>query len=174
MKSMNATFVDTNVFVYWLDVSEPKKRDVVDQWLKRLWRDQSGRTSVQVVNELYVTLTRKIKHRVKQEDAWDTVRTLFAWEPQPTNRELVVRAREIERRFAIGWWDSLIVAAAQLQACQVLLTEDLQHGMRFGDVFVRNPFEPAVEDSQVSYEIEALPSRHRPRGRPTRRKVPAA
>jgi predicted nucleic acid-binding protein len=165
------TFVDTNVFVYWLDSSDVKKRGVADVWLRTLWREQSGRTSMQVLNELYVTLTRKIKHRIATEAAWDTVQTLLTWEPQASNRDLLVRAREIEMRFQIGWWDSLVVAAAQLQECHVLLSEDLQHGMRFGNTIVQNPFETSVQEVQSLCEGETLPSRHRARGRPTRRKA---
>jgi predicted nucleic acid-binding protein len=168
------TFVDTNVFVYWLDSSEAGKRNVADAWLRTLWREQSGRTSMQVLNELYVTLTRKLKHRIATEDAWDTVQTLVTWEPQTTNRELLMRAREIEMRFRIGWWDSLIVAAAQLQECHVLLSEDLQHGMRFGNTIVQNPFETSVQEVQALYQVDTLPSRHRSRGRPARRKISPA
>lgn len=162
-------FVDTNVFVYWLDSSYPAKRSTADEWIKRLWREQTGRTSMQVLNELYICLTRKLKRRTKPEDAWDIAAALFAWEPQPTDRPLLLLAREIEARYAISWWDSLIVAAAQQQDCAVLLSEDLQHGMRFQDVLVQNPFVGSVQEMLVPYQVERLPSRHRPRGRPPKR-----
>ena len=53
---------------------------------------------------------------------------------------LLRRAREIELRFKISWWDSMIVAAAQLQDCVLLLTEDLQDGAAYGSVTARSPF----------------------------------
>src|SRR5688500_292061 len=57
---MNALiFVDTNVFVYSRQTNEPFKQPCAARWVERLWKDQTGRTSVQVLNELYVTLTRK-------------------------------------------------------------------------------------------------------------------
>ena len=162
-------FVDTNVFVYVHDAGDPRRSAVAQEWLQRLWREQTGRTSVQVLNELYVTLTRKLARRMNAHEAWEVVRALLAWAPQPLDRELLPRAREIEQRYRLSWWDSLIVAAAQLQDCDVLLTEDLQAGARFGRVTVRNPFETAVEEPRGRYlATQRLPSRHRPRGRPRR------
>ena len=160
-------FVDTNVLVYVYDVSQLTKSAVAVEWITRLWREQSGRTSVQVINELHVTLTRKLPHRMDADEAWDVVSALVAWNPQPIDRELLLRAREVERRYQISWWDSLIVAAAQLQDCDVLLTEDLQPGMNFGRVTVQNPFNLMVQEPRAAYSAaDELPSRHRPRGRP--------
>jgi predicted nucleic acid-binding protein len=44
-----AVFVDTNVFVYARDASEPAKRSVSIQWLEQLWREHRGRTSTRRV-----------------------------------------------------------------------------------------------------------------------------
>lgn len=137
----------------------------------QLWREQSGRTSMQVLNELYVTLTRKIAHKMSPDRAWDILEALLAWTPQPIDRELLVLGKRIEERFRLSWWDSLIVGAAQLQDCSVLLSEDLQAGMVFGSVTVVNPFEVGIKEIQSDYTtMPKLPSRHKPRGRP--RKVP--
>lgn len=163
-------FVDTNVVVYARDSSEGAKSTIAAEWIARLWRDQSGRTSIQVLNELYVTLTRKLKPGMPADDAWQDVQALMAWDPQPLDRDLLLRAREIERRYRLGWWDSMVVAAAELQECEMLLTEDLQHGMRFDRVRVQNPFKIAVEEPRAAYPIgDTPPSRHRSRGRPRKR-----
>ena len=53
---------------------------------------------------------------------------------------LIERAWRLQERYALSWWDALIVAAAQSSGCAVLLTEDLQHGQRLGEVTVINPF----------------------------------
>ena len=160
-------FVDTNILVYVYDVSHSSKQAVASDRLKMLWQQQCGRTSVQVLNELYVTLTRKLAHALRANEAWDIVHALMAWEPQPVDRDLLRCAREIEQRYRIGWWDSLIVAAAQLQHCTVLLSEDLQAGICFGPVRVVNPFIAEVQESAAPYALEPeLPTRHRARGRP--------
>lgn len=162
-------FVDTNVFVYARDAARPDKQAAAIRWIERLWREQSGRTSHQVLNELYVTLTRKLKPGMRADDACDDVEALLAWDPQPTDRDLLVRARAVERRHQLGWWDSLIVAAAQLQDCETLLTEELQAGMVFDDVTVRNPFQASVEESRPPVAARSgVARRHRPRGRPRR------
>ena len=73
---------------------------------------------------------------------------------------------EIEQRYRLSWWDSMVVAAAQLQDCTLLLTEDLQDGMVFGAVIVRSPFTLAVEEPRPGYEAASTVRPHRSRGRP--------
>src|SRR5437868_4333631 len=123
-------FVDANVFLYAHDPSEPVKQARAGEWLSHLWRGNLGRTSTQVLSEYYVNATRKF--RAPPEKAWDSVSALLAWNPQAIDAGLLSRAREIERRYKLSWWDSLVVAAAQLQDCRLLLTEDLQDGTTFG------------------------------------------
>ncbi len=166
------TFVDTCVFVAWLDARHAAKQMAADQWIRRLWLQQSGRTSMQVLDELYVTLTRKLRTRNTEDDAWDVVSALLAWEPIASDRDVMKQTREVQKRYGISWWDSHIVAAAQMQDCAVLLSEDLQHGASFGAVTVRNPFSAAVQEPQPRYEPQPLAPRHRPRGRP-RKTAPA-
>jgi len=162
-------FVDANIFIYARDPAEPRKQARAAQWLEQLWRTGLGRTSMQVLSECYVTLTRKLAARVPEEQAWEEIDALFAWRPQPIDQALAVRAREIERRYKLSWWDSMVVAAAQLQDCALLLTEDLQDGMAMGSVTVRSPFTLAVNEPVPGYSVLHEPaSRHRPRGRPKR------
>ena len=162
-------FVDTNILIYARDTSEPEKHRTAATCIERLWREQRGRTSMQVLNEYYVTVTRKLKPGLHVDAAWDDVQSFLAWEPYETNRALLLAAREIERRYRISWWDSLIVGAAQLQHCSTLITEDLQDGMHFESVVIQNPFKMKVRETAVPYRSgSALPSRHRGRGRPRR------
>jgi len=160
-------FVDTNILVYVYDDAHPAKQAIATEWIARLWREQSGRISTQVLNELYVNLTRKLPRRFNADQAWDVIEGYAAWQPQAIDRDVLFRAREVERRYRLSWWDSLIVAAAQLQDCDVLLTEDLHAGMVFERVTTRNPFATQVQEPRASYSVVAeLPPRHRSRGRP--------
>lgn len=165
---MSATiFVDTNVLVYARDVSEPVKQAAAETLLRELWIEQSGRTSVQVLSEYYATVTRKLRPGLAPDEAWEDVDALRTWQPHAIDGNVLTRAREVERRYRLSWWDSMIVAAAQLQNCALLMTEDLQHGLVCGTVLVRNPFAMEVSEDGGRYSAEPRPrSRHRPRGRP--------
>ena len=164
-----AVFVDSNVFVYTWQANEPVKQPLCQQWLERLWRDRLGRTSVQVIGETYVTLTRKIDPALAAAEGWEYVSKLFAWNPLPVDMAVASRARDIEQRYRLSWWDSTIVSAAQLQNCGMLLSEDLQDGAVFGSIVVRNPFTLGVSDALASYApIPDVIPPHRRRGRPRR------
>ncbi len=161
-------FADTNVLLYVRDAGEPAKRARAIAWHDRLWREGSGRTSAQVISEYYVNLKRD-RARMSTEQAWSDASRYLAWKPRPIDDEVLHSAREIERRYKISWWDSVIVAAAQLQGCELLLTEDLQDGMAFGGLLVRSPFTLAVEQPSAPYAAPPMLARlHRPRGRPRR------
>lgn len=162
-------FVDANVFVCARDPRDPAKQRRAADWIEALWNERTGRTSTQALTEYYVTLTRKLRPAVAPDDAWDDVRSLLAWRPQPIDESLLPHARETERRHRLSWWDSMIVAAAQLQDCSLLLSEDLHDGTVFGSVTVRNPFSLAVEEARAAYKASAAARSHPPRGRPPRR-----
>jgi predicted nucleic acid-binding protein len=161
-------FVDTNVLIYADDERDALKQPIAKLWLEKLWAERSIRTSMQVLSEYYYNITRKAKPPVSAETAWEEVQSLLALHPQPTDGRLLERGHVVERRYQLSWWDSLIVAAAQLQSCALLLTEDLQDGAQFGDLRVCNPFKNKVSEALASYRV-ALPQvapLHRPRGRP--------
>lgn len=162
-------FVDTNILLYSYDLNQTLKRSVASELLQRLWQERTGRASMQVLNEFYVTVTKKLRPAVDMEKAWDGVLALMAWNPQPIDRAVLMGAREIERRYRVSWWDANIVAAAQAQRCTTLLSEDFQDGMIFGRLRVRNPFVPQVQEPRAEYPMKLSPRPlHRARGRPAK------
>jgi predicted nucleic acid-binding protein len=165
-------FVDANVLLYAYDRGEPAKQPRAMAWLEYLWRERLGRISTQVISETYINLKRKPRPSYGPEEAWQLVSRYFQWDPLPADETLLRHAREIESRFRLSWWDSMIVAAAQLQKCSVLLTEDLHDGAAFGNLVVRSPFTLEVREPAAAYEVmPQLASLHRPRGRPRRTAV---
>jgi predicted nucleic acid-binding protein len=80
-------FVDTNVLVYSRDTSQGDKQQVAARWMETLWERGTGRTSVHVLNEFFVTVTGKLKPGLERGDAWADVQDLMSWEPQPVGRE---------------------------------------------------------------------------------------
>ena len=166
-------FGDANVLIYAVDAREVHKRLRAADWMARLWSERSGRTSILVLSEYYVTVTRKLRPAVSTDGAWNDVKALLAWQPQAIDQALLQRAREIEQRHRLSWWDSMVVAAAQLQDCAVLLTEDLPDGAAYGSVTVRSPFTLAVEEVRAGYAVASSAQRHPRRGRPRKQGVTA-
>jgi predicted nucleic acid-binding protein len=167
-------FVDTNVIVYARDASEHTKQPRAAAWLEYLWRTQSGRTSVQVLSEYYVTVTRESGVGLPATEAWDDVKALSAWQPAAIDMSLLARTQEIAMRWQISWWDAQIVAAAEAQGCSLLLSEDFQDGGVYAGVTVRSPFTLDVNEPRAAYSVAASVSRHPPRGRPKRAPATAA
>lgn len=160
-------FVDASVLVYLRDPRDPAKQARAKTWHEHLWRERRGRTSMQVLSEYYVNAKRL--GGAATDGLWASVQRYFAWSPRCIDEPLLRRAREIEERWRLSWWDSMIVAAAQMQDCTLLLTEDLHDGAVFGDVTVRSPFTLAAEQAAAAYApLPESNSRHRPRGRPRR------
>lgn len=133
-------FVDTNIFVYSRDASEPEKQGQAMAWLQQLWQSRKGRLSFQVLQEYYSTVTTKLQPGMEQKSAREDVQSLFSWRPIQVGVEVIEGAWFVQDRYKLSWWDALIVSAAQFGECAYLLTEDLQDGLRLGDVLVVNPF----------------------------------
>ena len=121
---------------------------------------------MQVLSEYFVTMTRKLSPRTSAAVAWAEVEALLAWDPQPVDQPLLRRAYDVQRRHRLSWWDSMIVAGAQLQNCGILLSEDMHDGGNFDGVIVRNPFTSRLNEPAPQYAAPSVSSRHRPRGRP--------
>jgi predicted nucleic acid-binding protein len=161
-----ACFVDANILVYERDRANPLKREVAAQLLARLWREQSGRTSTQALNEFYVIVTRSLPSPLSPDTAWKSVERLMLWNPQCIDAPLMHAARGLESRYRISWWDALIVAAAKAQHCGTLYTEDLQHGAVLDGVRICNPFLAQVQEPAPPAYAPVRIAGHRPRGRP--------
>ncbi|MCY4163815.1 MAG: PIN domain-containing protein [bacterium] len=135
-----SVFVDTNVLVYARDLSEPVKQQSAQEWMSVLWASQKGRISVQVLNEYYVTVTRKLNPGLSAQDARADIEDFHAWVPVAISTAILSAAFAVEDSFGFAYWDCLIVATAQAASCRYLLTEDLQDAQRIDAVTVVNPF----------------------------------
>jgi len=133
-------FVDTNILLYAKDSSEPEKQPVAEALMRELWQDRSGRLSVQVLNEYFVNATQKLKPGLTREEAWSDIEAFSVWDPQVIDSDLMAGAFRIQGRYALSWWDSLIVAAAVKTGCDEIVSEDLSAGQEYEGVRVFNPF----------------------------------
>lgn len=131
-------FVDTNIFIYYLDEANPKKFQTSRIWLAELWKSRRGRVSFQVLQELYSTGSRKWPALVTEIRA--EIRDLLDWGPVSISAEILESSWKIQERYQLSFWDSLIVAAAKAASCRYLLTEDMQADQDLDGVLVVNPF----------------------------------
>jgi predicted nucleic acid-binding protein len=135
-----AVFVDTNVLLYCFDERDAAKRAGAQAWVSHCWQRRCGRISTQVLNEFYSNARRKFTSAISAGDARAEVRRYQQWQPWAIDHATVETAWAIESRFDLNYWDALIVASAQQQGCEHLLSEDLQHGQQIDGVQVVNPF----------------------------------
>ncbi len=138
-------FVDTNLFVYAHDESAGRKREVARDLITGLWETRTGCASVQVLQELFVNLTRKVPRPLSAGDAASLVRDISAWtihSPRPGD---VLSAIELHERVGVSFWDAMILTSARTLGCQVLYSEDLNAGQSYDGVRVVNPIEEGAE-----------------------------
>jgi predicted nucleic acid-binding protein len=132
-------FVDSNILVYAHDRDGGPRRERARQLCEKLWQGRSGCVSVQVLQELHVTVIRKLRTPVAKARARERVRAYSSWVVSPTTPETVLRATEPSEAAEIGFWDALIVAAAEQSGADTLFCEDLNDGQVIAGVRVVNP-----------------------------------
>ena len=142
-------FVDTNVLVYSRDSSEKQKHPLAVYWMKMLWDTRSGAISYQVLQEYYVTVTRKLKPGLDVKSAREEIRLFAAWQPVVTDSRVIEHAWTIQDQNSLSWWDALIVGAALVTGCRYLLSEDLQDRGKIGDLLIINPFTTSPDSLSV-------------------------
>ncbi|HUY15309.1 MAG TPA: PIN domain-containing protein [Terriglobia bacterium] len=134
-------FLDTNVFVYSFDHQAPKKAQLAGQLIRKAATTRKGIISYQVVQEFFNVALRRFAQPMTGPEAEQYLATVF----RPllavhSSQALYGEALRLSGRYQLHWHDSLIVAAAMQGQCSVLFSEDLQHGQRFEDLQVLNPF----------------------------------
>lgn len=139
-KSMTEiVFVDTNILIYAHDRDAGDKRKLAARALDKLWDTQSGRLSVQVLQEFYVTVTKKLTNNLGRATAREVIRSYTPWVHYPTTPDTILRASEIAELSQLSFWDGLIVASAEQAGATRLYTEDLNAGQSIVGVRIVNP-----------------------------------
>jgi len=133
-------FLDTNILVYAYDISSGSKHDVARNIVADLWNLRTGVLSIQVLQELFVTVTKKIPKPLDVKTTRDIVRDFLLWEVVDNDGELMMAAMDVQMKYHYAFWDSLIIAAAIKNGASILLTEDLNNGQIIEGVLIKNPF----------------------------------
>ena len=135
---MNLAFFDTNILVYVDDRSVPDKQKRADDLFTGHLRDGMAALSLQVLQEYYATVTRKLD--IAPDFAQRRVEVLSLANIVRFEAKDVIAAIELHRLLRISFWDALIVHAARVSGAAVLYSEDFQHGTVLGGVRIVNPF----------------------------------
>ena len=136
-----SSFLDTNILVYAAIGTG------TDDWKRKLALElmlpAKFATSGQVLQEFFVTVTRKGEVPLSIADASIWIDKLALLPLVPTDAILVKMAIANVQRHQVSYWDGAIIAAAEMIGAPILYTEDLNHGQAYGSVKAINPFRPA-------------------------------
>ena len=136
--SLARSFIDTNILVYADDAFDPRKQQLALDLLVDLRARQESVLSTQVLQEYFVTATRKLgleahfaRQRITQFGRFELI--------QPT-LDMLLAAMVLQQNHILPFWDALIVQTASAARCNVLYSEDMQAGARIDNVLIVNPF----------------------------------
>jgi predicted nucleic acid-binding protein len=137
---MSVEFCDTNILVYAYDTSAGGKRDRAKQLLERLWDSENGAVSIQILQEFFVSLTRKVVRPLSRNDARTIVADMATWQVVIPTVDDVLAAIDGTARWKISFWDAMVLVTASRADATVLWSEDLSDGQTYDGVVARNPF----------------------------------
>ncbi|RJQ23272.1 MAG: PIN domain-containing protein [Nitrospiraceae bacterium] len=133
-------FVDTNVLVYAYDLDAGHKHRIALDIMKDLWASGLGTLSTQILQEFFVTVTKKIPAPIDPAFARETIKRLSKWDTVIIDIETIIEATELQERYRYSFWDSLVVAAAFAGGATTVLSEDFADNHKIKGLTVRNPF----------------------------------
>lgn len=138
-------FLDTNILVYAIDTSpeESIKSSLARKLINQKIAKGTGVISIQVMQEFYVTATRKIVEPLSSDQALEYLNYLSILEIVRPDYEMIVAAIHIHRKHKMSFWDALIIAAAVSAGCRNVFSEDLNDGFEISGVKIVNPFASA-------------------------------
>jgi predicted nucleic acid-binding protein len=137
---MAGLFYDTNILLYAarhkLMGADAAKRMIAQE----LVADYDFMISGQVLSEFYANATKTGPHQLSSNQAEEWIDRLAIQPCIPIDASLVQSGIELANRYRINYWDAAIVAAAHRGDADLLYTEDLNDGQRYGEVTAINPF----------------------------------
>lgn len=144
------TFIDTNVLLYTIDNSNPAKQSQAIAAVAQASLQGGVAISTQVLIEFFNIATTKLKPGLSPQAATDMLERLCEFEVVSSTAQGVLEACRLVQRYKLQWWDALILEAALRANADTLLSEDGQHGQRFGPLVVHNPFQSPAKSPRPS------------------------
>ncbi len=133
-------FLDTNILVYAYDRSAGDKHKIAARLVESCWENENGCLSVQVLQELYVTVTRKIAMPLDYQSSRQIVADLTHWRLHSPSATDLLQAIDLQHELQLAYWDAQILQSAICLGCKQLVSEDFSHGQQYGSLQVINPF----------------------------------
>jgi predicted nucleic acid-binding protein len=133
-------FLDTNILVYAYDRSAGMKHTISLQLMEECWANGNGCLSIQVLQEFYVCVTRKIALPLDHLVARQIVSDLANWRLHSPEASDLLQAIDFQHSYQLSFWDAMVLQSAARLGCRQLFSEDLSHGQAYGEVKVINPF----------------------------------
>ena len=133
-------FVDTNILLYAHDHDAGDKQAVAAALLASCWENGCGLLSPQVLQEFLVNAVRKLQRPIALAQARDIVRVYGTWVVRDAGVSDILRAAELMELTGYSFWDSHILACAEVSGAEYLYSEDMQHGHKVAGLEIRNPF----------------------------------
>jgi predicted nucleic acid-binding protein len=132
------SFFDTNVLIYADDKAAPAKQRKALDLVAEHRRARTGVVSLQVLQEYFVTVTKKL--RVEAAIARRKVELLSEFDVASPEVADILAAIDLHRLHGFSFWDALILRAAKQSGCSVLFSEDMQDTREIDGVRIMNPF----------------------------------
>ncbi len=139
-EALDYHFIDTNILVYAHDRSAGEKCDISKELIERLWESRLGCLSIQVLQEFYVNVTRKITRPLDTASARIIVEKLSQWKVHSPRVKDIVQAIDRQKTYRVSFWDAMIIQSAAQLGCRKIWSEDLNPGQDYEGVKVENPF----------------------------------
>ncbi len=137
-------FVDANVLVYSIDPSAGIKAQKAKDLLEELWEERIGCLSLQILQEFFVSITKKLEFPLSAPEAAKKVASFTEWILHVPDKSDLLAAIEIHQDLRVSFWDAMVIQSARRLGCRVLWSEDLNHGQTYAGVTVRDPFRDTV------------------------------
>ncbi len=136
MTMNNNSFLDTNILIYAYSISELNKKNKSIELLNH----KNIILSTQVINEFVWIMSRKynvdlIKLDMIVKNLFDTYRIVLI------DKQVIELAIKLSIKYNFSYWDGLILSASLVNECNIIYTEDLQHGQIIdNNLTILNPF----------------------------------
>ncbi len=139
-------FLDTNIIVYAHDRSSREKHAVARDIMDYLWESRKGVISIQVLQEFFVCVTRKIVKPLLIKNARTILEYLLNWDVVVNDKYITLKAIDLQEKYRLSYWDSLVIQAAIQGQARLLISEDLPDGQVVEGLKILNPFTKEWKD----------------------------